>query len=243
MCDSNYFQYGQKLLETRNGVNADFFCYMPDATPEQIETLRAYGINHKKVNCDTFKNEMQLLKFVVVKDSMSLCGKLITYVDFDTYFVKDWGHIKNIDFDIGITIRNEFIQTKKVLRAYANGGVFFIKDKKISLDFLNEAIKIIRNPNIGKSIIPEYDTIWEELENPQKPQNKRHYRTDLRWWVDQVYLSAAVKNKIENPDSDFQKRYKIELFDCKNYNNLYNQNEQDCFIIHTKHAPKELKDA
>jgi len=243
MCDSNYFQYGQKLLETRNKVKADFFCYMPDATPEQIETLREYGINHKKVNHDTFKTEMQLLKFVIVKDSMSLCGKLITFVDFDTFFVKDWGHIKNIDFDIGVTCRNEFIQKKTTWRAYANGGVFFAKNNENSFNFFMDAIKIIRNSNNEYSELPEYDTIWKTLEDSRRPTYKRHFRTDLRWWVDQVYLSAVVMNRINNPVSSFQKKYKIKQFDCAEYNNIYGVNQAQSYIIHRKHAPVELKDA
>jgi len=239
MCDSNYFQYGQKLLETRNKVKADFFCYMPDATPEQIETLREYGINHKKVNHDTFKTEMQLLKFVIVKDAMSLCGKLITYVDFDTYFVKDWGHIKDIDFDIGITIRNEFIKTNIYSWAWSNGGVIFAKNNLTALNFFDDAINEIVKP--GK--FQEYNDIWDKLESPTRSENKRHYRTDLRWWVDQVYLSAVVMNRINNPVSSFQKKYKIKQFDCAEYNNIYGVNQAQSYIIHRKHAPVELKDA
>lgn len=243
MCDSKYFQYGQKLLETRHLINAEFVCYMPDATKKQINILTKYGIQYRDIDSIKFKKEMQLLKFELMAENLYYKdNSLLTFVDFDTYFVNDWCHLSDICFDVGITCRYEYISSKKYLWAYANGGVIYAKKNTSAQQFFKNAIVDIYLQNDGVSI-PEYDEIWRKLESEKRPTHKRHFRTDYRWWVDQVYLSAVVLNQINTPDSDFQKKYKIKQFDCLEYNNLYGFNHGNSYIIHQKHAPKEFKDA
>jgi hypothetical protein len=244
MCDSNYFQYGAKLLETRHIVDAEFICYMPDATEEQIVILTKHGIQHRHIDPIRFKTEMQLMKFELMVENLNKHdNSLITFVDFDTYFMKDWGTRLSVrDFDVGITVRCEFIDAEKYMWAYANGGVIFAKNSSRSKAVFTDAIYFIRTPEKAMMVLPEYDEIWKQLESESRPAHKRHFRTDLRWWVDQVYLSAIVKSWL-NYHSIFREVYKVKLFDCQLFNNLYGTDYKQSYIIHQKHAPKELKDA
>jgi hypothetical protein len=245
MCSKDYFQFGQKLLDTRHIVDADFVCYGPDLTEDQIGILMRYNIKYKKVNQDIWNTWMQSLKFQFIKDEIDSEYDGITFVDWDTYFLNDWGWIfYRTNWNIGITVRKEWIEANKTHRGWANGGVIFAKNKKGAMVLCEFALDIIENG--GSSDLLEYDEIWKTLEMGRKPE-KTHYRTDKRWWCDQVFLSALTKHKINNPwgyyDGD-DYFLGVELFDCHQYNNMWEETP-DTYIMHLKEksgAPKEFKD-
>ena len=222
MVSKDYFQFGKRLLETRHIIDADFVCYGPDLTQEQISILSDHNIAYKTVNQDIWNNWMQSLKFQFIVDEIDNSGGGITFVDWDTYFLNDWGGIFNqIRWDFGITIRNNFIDQNKCHRAWANGGVIFAKNNNDSEVLCNFALQVIE---IGTHpLLPEYDEIWKTLEEGRPPE-KTHYRTNKRWWCDQILLSALVMNYCE---------FDIKLFDCKQYNNIWDETP-DTYIMHLK---------
>lgn len=240
MTDSKYFQYGQRLLDTRHIVDADFVCYGPDLSTEQRDILKAHDIQHKKVNQDIWDAWMQSLKFQFVMDEIDLVsGGGVTFVDWDTYFLKDWGGIfYRAKWDFGVTIRSYFIEKYEKHWAWSNGGVIFATNTSKGNSVCEWALQTIDSGD-GCNL-PEYDEIWQMLENGRAPE-KTHYRSNKRWWCDQVFLSALVMRKRNKGDTD---GYDIKLFDCKQYNNLWEETP-DTYIMHLKEksgAPSSFKD-
>ena len=221
--DSNYFKYGQFFLKTRKNVEADFILYGPDLDHDQISLLSSLNITYRNIDPDLFNSKMQFLKFQVMHDEIDCKGGGVSFVDFDTLFVKDWSNIFSFDFDIGVTVRKDFVK-KKIYRAYANGGVIFCKNSKKSKELCKYAMDVmIRGKDDN---LKEYDFIFKTLEEG-RPAHKTHYRTTLRWWVDQVFLSSLVLKNINEGGSvkgnevffNF-KDYCIGMFDCSIYNLL-----------------------
>lgn len=251
MSDSNYFDAGKLFLKTRQRVDANFVLYGPDLTTKQIDILIKNNIEYIKTDEHSYKTQMQFIKFGIVKEQMILDTrkkyKGFTLADFDTFFINDWSHIFDYDFDYGVTIRNNMVK-KKVLRAYTNGGVVFAKHSaKELLEFAEKTILA------GKSDdLPEYDRIWNTLETG-RPKHKTHCRTTLRWWVDQVFLSALALRCFETYGYhnigldpvifDFDKT-KIGMFGCKNYNVLESKpnttRKKNIYIRHLKTTGRNL---
>jgi len=244
MCSRDYFQYGQKLLDTRHIVDADFVCYGPDLSEDQIEILMAHDIQYKTVNKDIWDTWMQSLKFQFIMDEIdadldAVNGKYgVTFVDWDTYFLKDWKHIFKDKFCLGITVRPEYIDHNKMYRAWANGGVIFAS-AGCGVTMCKRALIDIGNGTSAQ--FPEYNKIWKTLEEGRTPE-KTHYRTNKRWWGDQIYLSAIVMHNHHLVSDDYG--LNIKLFDCKQYNNMWEETP-DTYIMHLKEksgAPGSLKD-
>ena len=240
MCSRDYFQYGQKLLDTRHIVDADFVCYGPDLSEDQIEILMAHDIQYKTVNKDIWDTWMQSLKFQFIMDEIDNSGGGITFVDWDTYFLRDWsGIFYRAKWHFGVTVRQEYITQNKLLRAWANGGVIFAVNNDLANRLCENALSTIESNGEDGHIKKYYDTIWKTLEEGRSPE-KTHHRTDHRWWCDQIYLSAMVYRS-----QCINKRYSdIELFDCKQYNNMWEETP-DTYIMHLKEksgAPGSLKD-
>jgi hypothetical protein len=253
MFNTSYFPAGKLFLKTRDRINADFVVYSPDLTSEQSGILKDHNISIEKLDPKEFETKMQFLKFYVLRNEITkdIDNKYegFTFVDFDTFFVNDWNHIfKKYDFNFGVTARSDMIKTK-TLRAYANGGVIFTK--RSGLDIIKFAEKLILK---GKSkILPEYDRIWKTLENG-RPAHKTHYRTNLRWWNDQIFFSSLILkyfsnvkstklNKIDPIIFEFN-RFKIGIFNCNFYNVLDSNpkitNEKNKYIKHLKAGGREI---
>ena len=227
LSDSNYFAAGKLFLETRSRVNADFVLYGPDLTDTQISVLKKHDIEYIQMDEEKYKTQMQFLKFGLMLEQLALdtdkTYKGFSLVDFDTFFINDWKHIFDYEFDYGITIRNDMV-CRKLLRAYTNGGVTFAKHSAVEL--LNFAEQVVLKGN--HTNLPEYDKIWRTLEIG-RPEHKTHYRTTLRWWVDQVFLSAVALRYFENygyaniglkpPIFNFDGT-NVGLFGCNYYNVL-----------------------
>lgn len=256
MCSKDYFQYGQRLLDTRHVVDADFVCYGPDLTDTQIGTLTAHDIQYKTVNQDIWDTWMQSLKFQFIMDEIDGTGGGITFVDWDTYFLKDWGGVFcRAEWVFGITVRRGWIVANKMQRGWANGGVIFANNSILHAKNMC-AFALLTIEDGEDDNLPEYDEIWQTLEQGRKPE-KTHYRTDKRWWCDQIFLSAlimaqqkriALELKQQHPGipyiNDGIYIYNIKLFDCRQYNNLWEETP-DTYIMHLKEksgAPGELKD-
>lgn len=245
MSDSNYFDCGKLFIGTRRKVDADFVLYGPDLDMDQLMELRTNNIDYSKLDKKLFRERMQFLKFDLLLDQINIDKDCeydgFSLVDFDTFFINDWKNAFDHDFDIGVTVRNDMVR-KKCLRAYANGGVVFVKRSAARL--LNYAKDTIIKG--GYEGLPEYDTIWKTLENG-RPKHKTHYRTELRWWVDQVFLSSLVlryfetngyhKIGLEPVFFDFG-RFKVGLFSCNYYNVLESKpiitKEKNVYIRHLK---------
>jgi len=251
LSDSKYFNFGELFIKTRKFIDADFILYGPDLNKKQISILSSNNITYKKIEQKVFDEKMQYLKFKLLHDEIdnNLENEGITFVDFDTFFVKDWGDVFKLDMDLGVTVRKESIKTK-LLRAYANGGVIFCKNSQRGLAVCKYALGVMKNG--GDLTLKEYDTIFKTLENG-RPAHKTHYRTTLRWWVDQVFLSSLVlraqSKKIRLKSGTVFKfgKYDIGLFDCKKYNRL-DPSIKECrdiirgknsYIIHLKKQGRE----
>lgn len=227
LSDSNYFDAGQLFIETRNRVDADFVLYGPDLTDKQVSTLKKNDIEYIQMDENIYKTQMQFLKFGLVLEQLNADTdkkyKGFSLVDFDTFFINDWNHIFDYEFDYGITIRNDMVK-RKLLRAYTNGGVTFAKHSALSI--LNFAEQVVLEGNHNS--LPEYNKIWKTLEIG-RPEHKTHHRTTLRWWVDQVFLSAIALRYFEKhgyndiglkpPIFNFNGT-NIGLFGCNHYNVL-----------------------
>lgn len=246
MTDSKYFMAGELFLKTRNKINSDAVIYSPDLTKNQIKLLKNNNIDYIKIDGNLFNHKMQSLKFDFIIEQIKLDTnnkyKGFSFVDFDTFFINDWERIfDNYEFDFGITIRNPMV-SKKVLRAFTNGGVMFAKHS--SLGLLEFARKIIIHGR--SSDLEEYDIIWKTLENG-RPKHRTHLRSVHRWWTDQVFLSSLAMRffntngyqKIGIEPKIFQfNGFKIALFSCDNYNVIESDpkitNEKDIYIRHLK---------
>lgn len=241
MSDRDYFGCGELFLQTRHKVDADFVLYGPNLTAEQIKILEDNNVIYNKLDPSLWETQMQFLKFDLLLREINRYSDRyvqpngVTLVDFDTFFINDWGHVFDYDFDFAVTVREGM---KNMSRAFANGGVVFVKPSGKGL--LEYAQKLILAGNDDD--LPEYDAIWKTLEQG-RASHKTHYRTQLRWWVDQVFFSALVKRygykKIgKEPDIFKFLDYNIGLFSCNHYNVLDSHPvvtfEDDIYIRHMK---------
>jgi len=243
MCDSRYFEYGDMFLKTRKKIDAKFICYSPDLTKKQIDTLKAHDIHHKKCDRKCFDEKMQYLKFYFAEKEISCKdNSLITFCDWDTFFIKDWSDQVCNSISLGITYRTDLIQ-KKCYRAFSNGGVIFFRNTDQSKKICENAMLTMSNG--VNSDLPEYDIIWKTLEDTKRKASKRHFRTQLRWWVDQVFLSAMVYRLlrgIAHNETNLCDRIlnyqgiKIGFYDCKKFNVLESGHDEvgDVYIRHLK---------
>ena len=249
MCDSNYFDCGKLFLQTRNVVkNHDIVLYGPDLTKKQQKILINHNISYKKVDKHTWDTEMQFMKFENVLKELDNDKekkyKGFHLLDWDTFFVNDWSHIYNHEFDLVIITRPNEIK-RRIIRAYGCGGGFFFKHS--AKDLFEYAQHVVLNG--GDPDIPEYDRIWKTLETG-RPKNKTHHRTVLRWWVDQVFISSIVLRYVEQ-NRDKQKfgltpifynfnGFKIAFVSEKFYNVLDSKpilkKEKNIFIRHLKES-------
>lgn len=257
MSDSAYFDAGKLFLETRKNVNADFVLYGPDLTNSQIKTLYHHDIKYKRIDKHRYETKMQFLKFNYLWDcivyDLYKNYKGFTFVDFDTFFINDWKHIFDYNFDLGITVRNKLNHNEQW--AYSNGGVIFAKHSacESSEHSTVELISIMQNIILKgeDKRLPEYETIWKTLEYGRRP-GKTHSRINLRWWVDQVFLSALIKKYIgkygnyintRSPNIFTFEDFKIALFSCNYYNVLNSQpritDEPGIYIKHLKQAGRK----
>lgn len=251
MTDSNYFGAGKLFLETRSRVDADFVLYGPDLTEKQINILKKNNIEYVKVDEYLYKTRMQFLKFYFIEEQLRFDTtkkyKGFSFVDFDTFFINDWKYIFDYDFDFGITIRNDMVN-KRCFRAYANGGVMFAKHSAMKLLLFAEDSVLNGNPDD----LPEYDKTWKTLETG-RPKHKTHYRTTLRWWVDQVFISSLALRYFEK--NGYSKigldpvifnfdGTNVGLFGCGNYNVLESDpvitNEKNIYIRHLKSSGRKI---
>lgn len=244
LCDSKYFEYGKLFLKTRNRINARFVCYSPDLTPKQINVLKNHDIEHKVIDQEYFDTRMQFAKFWCVNQEIEhVDNSLITFCDWDTFFINDWAGEIHENTALGVTYRENLIK-KKLLRAYANGGVIFFRNSGQSRIICKTAMQTMLD---GENLdLPEYDTIWKTLENPERPKHKRHERTTLRWWVDQVFLSALIMRCREGmikdkPMSEMALNFagcNVHFYDCKRFNNVESKPTMEIdnkiFIRHLK---------
>jgi hypothetical protein len=196
LSDSNYFDCGQLFLKTRNIVrDHDIVLYGPDLTDKQVNILREHNIEYEKVNRKDWDLKMQFMKFEMILNELKKDnekkyeGFLLS--DWDVFFVNDWSHLYNYDFDLCVIARPDAIR-ERTLRAYGFGGGFFFKHSGKGLFEYMQKVVLVGQDN-G---LPEYDRIWKTLELG-RPLHKTYQRTALRWWNDQVILSAIVLRFIE----------------------------------------------
>ena len=248
LSDANYFGAGKLFLQTRDVIkNEDIVLYGPDLNKKQIRILKNHNISYKTVNKKDWDTKMQFLKFDMSIEQIDLDKEKkysgFTLNDLDIFFVNNWKHVYDYDFDFGINVRPVEIK-RKVLRAYGCGGGFFFKHS--AKDLFKYAQKVILNG--GDKSIPEYDRIWKTLEKG-RPAHKTYYRTSLRWWVDQIFISSIVlrfTEKTKNHKVGLEPRFfdfngfKIALFNTKYYNALDSKpivrKEKNIFMRHLKAA-------
>jgi hypothetical protein len=255
MVNSEYFKYGDMFLVTRNRIRADYVCYSPDLTTTQINILKTHNIKHEHIEQEYFNTRMQFAKFWCASREIEGTGNsLITFCDWDTFFVNDWSGEIHEDIALGITYRENFIK-RGYLRAYANGGVIFFRNNQDSLRLCQIAMQTMLN---GKNDnLPEYDEIWKTLESNTRPKHKRHFRENLRWWVDQVFLSALVARcrngmVVDIPMSEIGLKFAncmIRFYNCKEFNHVESKPtmeiDKNVYIRHLKNnsgAGGNLKD-
>jgi hypothetical protein len=241
MSDSSYFEYGELFIKTRNRVNAKFILYGPDLIIDQQKIVNENDIEYRKIEQHIFDTKMQFLKFQMLVDNMIDGVDGLSFVDFDTFFMKDWKHIFKQQFDLGVTVRNDYVR-EKLLRGYANGGVIFAKNSLSSKRICEYALDVMTHG--GDCDLPEYDQIFKTLEE-NRPAHKTHTRDTLRWWVDQVFLSSLVLkhgHKTINDSVHYSfNDMNIGLFSCDKYNYLGNQIHPNlnAYIVHLKNKGRE----
>jgi hypothetical protein len=241
LCNRKYFPFGEFFLATRKNVKADFVLYGADLTTDQKAKLKDYSIAFENVPAKEFETKMQFLKFKILREHP---GETRTLVDFDTLFLKDWSEVFNTPFDLGITIRNDFIKKGTTPRAYANGGVIFC-GKESSADSLCQLALDVMASGKDKRL-PEYDSIFRTLEE-NRPKHKTWKRDNLRWWCDQVFLSALVQRYFKTVGGRKTVKYeafydlppwKVGMFSCTYYNLLdpkpHAISRSRAYILHLK---------
>jgi len=254
LCDSNYFDCGKLFLQTRDVVkNHDIIMYHPDLTKDQLKILKKYNIENEKVSKENWDEQMQFMKFGFVlhqlNKDLEQKYKGFLLIDWDIFFVNDWSKLYEHDFDLCITVRTQQIK-RRVLHALGCGGGFFFKHSAKGLfEYAQNVILKGGDPSID-----EYDRIWRTLEHG-RPAHKTHFRTALRWWVDQVFISSITLRFLEkkrfkqkfgiNPVFDDFNGYKIAFVNERNYNaiksNARIKKEKGVFIRHLQeHGRKQL---
>jgi len=250
LSDSNYFDSGKLFLKTREVIkDMDIVLYGPDLNKKQLKTLKNHNISYEKLDKEEWDTKMQFLKFDMIlnelKKDVDKKYKGFLLIDWDVFFVNDWSHIYNYNFDLAIITRPDEIK-RRILRAYGCGGGFFFKYS--AKELFEYGKKVILNG--GDELLPEYDRIWKTLESG-RPAHKTHYRTTFRWWVDQVFISSLVLRFMEetkyqvkfglNPLFTNFNRFKIAFISEKNYNVLNSKpvikkERSDIFIRHLKES-------
>jgi len=197
---------------------------------------------------------MQFMKFELLNKSLVEQPDCegVACVDFDAFFLRDISRVFSYDYNLGISTRSDLLPKikqltrKNKLRALTNGGVIFSKNQKGSVEINEFALKIMRTGQDRR--LPEYDQIFRELEHG--PKKHQWDRSNLRWWVDQVFLSSLVlASKQRSMKSrlffDFDK-FKIGLFACDQYNHLnpvasdlHKLKSQGMYIAHMKDIGRE----
>lgn len=255
--DKDYFQYGKLFIRTRDAVNCNFVVYGAGLTKDQISVLADNNIEHKPIDENEFQSKMQFLKFSLMSDENDGSGDGISFVDFDTFFLNDWWHIFNQDIDLGVTVRNNFKDRVGQARAFSNGGVIHSKQTESGKKMCQYAIDTMQNG--GDKNLPEYDDAFKQIESAtsNRPKNKTWERENLRWWCDQMFLSAFVwryykKNGHKNISNNViidDLGYKIGLYNCDLYNRLdANPNDlkrvllsdKKVYIMHLKNKGREI---
>jgi hypothetical protein len=235
MSDEPYWKYGKDFLSTVEAkTSAGAVVYVPESQINRLTT----DICKMPINDTVFAEKMQSMKFEYMRHGFSCYDKL-TWCDFDTFFVRDWEDVFDIGFDVAITVREDMVGGP-CLRAYANGGVFMVQGSG-GKDFCEWAWDVVNDG--GCSELPEYDEIWKTLEVGRSPE-KTHYRTNLRWWCDQVLLSAIVLRATRGQSLRYFKKYNVCNFSvsflpCEVYNRIgasIDDVEKQYFIGHTKHG-------
>lgn len=255
LSNKDYFKYGKLFINTRKLVDANFFLYGYGLTKDQRSILTKNDIEYREISKDDFENKMQFLKFSLIKDHIDDSNDGISLIDFDTFFIQDWSNeVFSSDFNLGITVRNSFVK-KRIFRAFANGGVIFAKSNQKSKEFMDFALKTMTDGN--SPLLAEYDKVFKTLEE-NRPEHKTWKRSNLRWWVDQVFLSSLVlryfdKNGYKSIKDkyffDFN-GYRVGLFSCNLYNCL-DPNPSDVrkaykhknkYVIHMKNKGRNNMD-
>lgn len=252
MCDSNYFDCGKLFLQTRDVVkDHDIVCYQPDMTPKQLSVLDKHRIEHIKVDKHKWDTEMQFMKYgnclKEIEANPDYEGFFL--IDWDVFFVNDFSHLYDYDFDLCITVRPNEVR-KRTLHALACGGGFFFKPSAKGL--FEYARKVILAG--GDKKMPEYDKIWRTLEKG-RPKHKTHYRTALRWWVDQVFISGITLRYLNENNQHIKvglkpvysifNNYKIAFVSEKNYNAIKSKavvrEEKNVYVRHLQyHGRRQL---
>ena len=254
LSDSNYFDCGKLFLDTRSVVrDHDIVLYGPDLTDKQIKTLKNYNIEYIKVDKHKWDTQMQFMKFDMcineIEKDINNQYQGFLLIDWDIFFVNDWKHLYEYDFDLCITIRPDEIK-KRIIRAYGCGGGFFFKNT--AKELFEYAKKVILN-GVDDNV-KEYDRIWKTLE-VGRPPHKTIKRNQLRWWIDQCFISSIVLRFLEEQKYNQKfgitpvfytfNNYKIAFVSEKNYNairsNAVVKKEKNVFIRHLQyHGRKQL---
>ena len=252
LSDSAYFDVGKLFFQTRNVIkDADIVLYGPDLNKEQRKILYEHDIDYKRVNKKDFQTQMQFLKFEMCLEQLDLDKEKkydgFVLSDLDVFFVNNWKHVYDYDFDLAIVVRPDYIK-RKIMRSYGCGGGFHFKHGSKGL--FAYAREVILNG--GDKTIPEYDRIWKTLESG-RPAHKTHNRTTYRWWVDQIFISSIVLRFLESKKynvkfglepvfTDFR-GYKIAFLSTAHYNVLDSKpiikEEKGIYIRHLKHSGRQ----
>lgn len=105
LSDSNYFDSGQLFLQTRDVVrDHNIVLYGPDLTREQQKILSKHKIEYETVPKKDWDTRMQFLKFQFCLNEINKDKdkkiKGFHSNDLDIFFVNDWKHLYDYDFDL-----------------------------------------------------------------------------------------------------------------------------------------------
>lgn len=107
----------------------------------------------------------------------SASDDIITYMDADAFPVSNFDEVLQYDFDIGVTVRNEFENVGKLGRI--NAGVLFFRKsaepfisewKKLTMDLKNDQVALNKMVNSGKFKVKEFPTrVYNYYYFPEAP--------------------------------------------------------------------------
>lgn len=244
---SDFCDAGLALLKTWRLAADQLIVYGLGFLRKQIKEFTRQGVVFRKIYLPDFKDNIMYYKFVIIRDYLleqENNHDFTTYLDYDTMVSRDWRHIFNDKFDVGVTVRPN--ARSKILNT--NGGVIFIQNGVKALQFFSWAtqfiydsansrkLTLISGEDINEHILSDLDEYYEIAE-----QCKVNI-CQLRWWCDQLFTSALCEKIYKKHGKDALVDYKIYkmldyaigLFNCP----IYNDTSE--FTLEDIHDPEYL---
>lgn len=232
MATPNCYYDGWMLLNTWTRAASAMVLMGRGFNSKLRRSVEKFGVSYHEVSYQDFENRIMLYKLYLIRDMIDEClrtGKYdyISYLDYDTMVVQPWSQIYNLGFDLGITVRP--MPREKIFNS--NGGVIFVKVSEKMLRLFQYSIELIeivaRAKKSMHGIKGLYCSLVRQLPQYRTVAKLSHVDlTNMRWWLDQLFLSAVCELFYEIHGDEIVSDYRIGdalgcsigLFNCPKYN-------------------------